>query len=296
MNERKLILPIFVIVVLSLINLVFKKTTFSAVSVKAEKEHEEGKLFLQTKDISEKVATFSSTSTSTSWYKGYIPATVEKYILDHAMELGFDSDENPSGCRIWRDPDATNKDVHHQLSNYMKELDGHTAAVQNFEPIPDLLPEIIKTGNNDVCTKARLHPDGLKALFPGNQLSLSRSGYIEPLTTPMRSHSYCYRRRELMNLDYLVHDFERMCRDLKPTSRRILIDMGASLEFGHAGLDGSPIVKLIELYEKFGFQFDHIYGFEITFAEPHKVFHELLPGKYLPAYHWINTGKLDFIY
>ncbi len=49
------------------------------------------------------------------------------------------------------------------------------------------------------------------------------------------------------------------------------------------------IVHLLDLYEKFGFHFDHIYGFEITMMEPQTVY-DLLPEKYVPAYHWINVG------
>ncbi len=91
-----------------------------------------------------------------------------------------------------------------------------------------------------------------------------------------------------MSLDYLVHDFEAMCHNLKPHSRRILIDMGASLSF-HGKAD-QPIVRLLSLYEKFGFHFDHIYGFEVTYTKPGDVYQNLLPEKYFPNYHWINTG------
>ena len=41
---------------------------------------------------------------------------------------------------------------------------------------------------------------------------------------------------------------------------------------------------------------DHYYAFEITFTEPKKVFEELLPEKYFPIYHWINTGERIIIY
>jgi len=91
-------------------------------------------------------------------------------------------------------------------------------------------------------------------------------------------------------LDYLVHDFEYMCRQLKPTSKRIFIDMGASLSFHHGERAAQPVVELLSLYEKFGFHFDHIYAFEMTFTNPEKVYKDLLPEKYLPNYHWINVG------
>ena len=90
-------------------------------------------------------------------------------------------------------------------------------------------------------------------------------------------------------MNYIVHDFEAMCHQLKPHTRRVLIDMGASLEF-HNNRRKVPIVQLLELYEKFGFYFDHIYGFEITPTDANKVYGEMLPEKYFPSYHWINTG------
>lgn len=224
--------------------------------------------------------------------KKYTPSSCEKYIMDHTKELGYHSPQNPKGCLLWTDPNATNPNFHQNLMAFARDMEAHTAAVKEFEPIPDLLQSIIQTGNHDACAAARPHPDGLMALFPSNQLSLSASsGYVEPLTPPMRSAKICQpnmREAALMSIDYLVHDFEAMCRRLKPTSKRVLVDMGASLSF-HQGSD-QPVVLLLELYEKFGFIFDHIYGFEITFTEPKKVFEDLLPEKYMASYHWINVG------
>jgi hypothetical protein len=125
----------------------------------------------------------------------------------------------------------------------------------------------------------------------GKQLSLTKSGYIEPLTPPMRSHKFCS-NNDVMNMDYLVHDYETMCRNLKPTSRRVLFDLGASLAFH--GSD-QPIVELLSEYEKFGFNFDHIFAFEITFNDPTHVYINLLPEKYLMAYHWINVGEVHHL-
>ena len=62
---------------------------------------------------------------------------------------------------------------------------------------------------------------GLIGLFPSNQLSLQSQGMLNPLTPPMRSHKFCSdpSRQDLMTLDYLVHDFEAMCNNLKPTTK-----------------------------------------------------------------------------
>lgn len=114
---------------------------------------------------------------------------------------------------------------------------------------------------------------------------------MEPLTTPMRHPKFC-ETEELdvgMRMDYTVHDFEAMCSNLKPHSRRILLDMGASLQF-HDTENSVPIVSLINMYEKFGFKFDHIYAFELKPAPPDTVYNDLLPQQLFPSYHWINTG------
>ena len=124
-----------------------------------------------------------------------------------------------------------------------------TTAVNNFAPIPDLLKSIQQTGSHEVCADARPHPDGIQALFPSDQLSISKSGFVEPLYPPMRSEKICGNiSKHLMDMTYLVHDFEAMCRKLKPWSKRILIDMGASLEFHKDSGHGStqPIVTLVD--------------------------------------------------
>lgn len=141
----------------------------------------------------------------------------------------------------------------------------------------------------------RLHPAGILGFFPSKQLSShGKAGYAEPLLTPMRHPSFCFdRKKHLMDMKYMVMDFEKMCRDLKPYSRTVLIDMGASLTFHHTNEDTQPlppIMYLLNEFKKFGFRFDHIYGIEITFQEPSTVFNELLPTEYIDSYHWINTG------
>ena len=36
------------------------------------------------------------------------------------------------------------------------------------------------------------------------------------------------------------------------------------------------MATLLNLYSKFGFEFDHIYAFEVTFEQPSKVYGELI--------------------
>ena len=218
----------------------------------------------------------------------YIPSSSENYIMEHAQKLGYDSSANPTGCNIWNNINDTNEVIYNQLQSYSTDLDNYNNAVQEFKPIPDLMIGI-KEGDYSVCKSTKLHPDGMLGMFPSKQLSNTKSGYIEPLTPPMRLHKFCTDSSKLMSLDYLVHDFEAMCSNLKPTSKRVLFDLGASLSF-HGSK--SPMIELLTTYEKFGFHFDHIYGFEIVFTEPKIVYEDLLPAKYFAAYHWINVGKV----
>ena len=246
--------------------------------------------------------------------KGYTPANVEKYIMDNAETLGFDK-ETAKGCDIWNSPDASTKENYNQLQAYSKDIQSYYKAInQRTTPIPDLMETIRKHGQDnwdETCKSLRPHPDGIQALFPSKQLSsMGDLGYMEPLLTPMRHHQFCSERYAgLFNMEYMVHDFEALCQKMKPTSRRVLIDMGASLVFHKKDESKDdqedepeddqeddqedvvvPIMFLLELYEKFGFNFDHIYAFEATEQDANEVYKELLPKKYFPSYHWINTG------
>ena len=241
----------------------------------------------------------------------YSPGKVEQIIMDHLVEWGWDkAKRNVKGCDIWKsEPDneaaerkETTTDISQLLNSFRRELNGYYKIINSFQPtIPDVLEAIrasdSRHSQEKICETLRLHPDGIQALFPSKQLSYtSTSGFIEPLTTPMRHPDFCFDtsdKRALMDMEYLVHDFEAMCLSLKPTSRRILIDLGASLSYHketQVKAEIPPIVSLLELYEKFGFNFDHIYAFEIEFTEPSRVFRDLLPERYMPSYHWINTG------
>lgn len=87
-------------------------------------------------------------------------------------------------------------------------------------------------------------------------------------------------------MNYMIHDFAAMCRRIKRTSRFILVEMGASLEF-HKGQQ--PAIYFADLYRKFGLPFDHIYAFEVTAKPPDDVY-QIIPENLLAAYHWINVG------
>lgn len=231
----------------------------------------------------------------------YIPASLEDYVMKNFKKLGYDLDEKEkfwmSGCDLYKDPKLTTDEFHHNLLSYTKELPNYFEALRAFDgsKTEDIL-EKIRYGKNvdrsELCKTTRLHPDGLQGLFPSKQLSLTKSGHVEPLLPPFRNPKYCdydyFNKNVALSYDFLVHDFEAICLNLKPTSRMVLIDMGAALDF-HGSVE-SPIFELITSFEKFGMPFDHIYAFEIDDKDPKKVYEKDLPVKYLKSYHWINTG------
>jgi hypothetical protein len=91
-------------------------------------------------------------------------------------------------------------------------------------------------------------------------------------------------------MEYLVHDFYSMCKQLKKHSRTVFIDMGASLDFHEKEGSDSPAIYINQIYSKFGFQFDHIYAYEINQKVPAQVY-ERVPNELMSSYHWINVGK-----
>jgi len=237
----------------------------------------------------------------------YQPGSAEQYIMNNLDRLGFNKANNPATCHIWNDNEATTPEVYDSLVTYKKDIDRYNEIIEKFSPVPSTMDKIRQDHEGGgalqslICDSLRLHPDGMQGIFPSKQLAFTSSGYVEPLLPPMRSHKICddghnlelspgekNTSPHLMSLDYLVHDFEFMCRKLKPTSRLVLLDMGASLDFH--GTAVTPIVTLLKQYEKFGFVFDHIYGFEITKKDPNVIYKTSLPEEYIPSYHWINVG------
>lgn len=79
--------------------------------------------------------------------------------------------------------EATTQSIHAQSVAYDRDLDTHTNAIQEFEKIPNLFRTIKQSdgsrSQDKIWKKARLHPDGIQLLFPGNQISLSKSEYID---------------------------------------------------------------------------------------------------------------------
>jgi hypothetical protein len=219
----------------------------------------------------------------------YIPSAIEDYLFQQAEKLGYNetSDEKKaSGCAVWKDPEAS--PIYSELQTFQSELEDYNNRLLNFNgTVKDLRKHL---NDPEICNTLELHEDGLPGIFKSGSLSRSSSGFVEPLLPPLRHPMFCTSgrpRKTIYSLAYLVHDFAAMCRKLKPTSRTVLIDMGASLEF-HATAE-QPAIYLTSLFHKFGFRFDHIYAYEITPNEPAKVF-AAIPDELRAAYHWINVG------
>jgi hypothetical protein len=224
----------------------------------------------------------------------YLPAPSERYVIEHAVELGYDSQDWTKGCTIWGN--ATPSEISPGLHALIDELRDYNERINKFQPVSDLrkmLRDDDEGHNANICEALELHEKGLQGIFSSGEISFtSNGGFVEPLLPPMRHPEYCfYGDRKLLDLGYLVHDFAYMCKKLKRTSRTILIDMGASLDFHERwnDLKDMPAVYLMELYRKFGFPFDHIYAFEKVSADPEKVYSRL-PEHWLTSYHWINVG------
>lgn len=227
---------------------------------------------------------------------GYKPSSTEQYIIENSKQFGFDLVYNrsrdmatvPPSCRIWADGSSL-LPSNASLTTYFAALDDYNHKISTFTPIDDLRDRLAKDGNYDICESVDLHKDGVAGIFSNGLLSFGGSfGSIEPLLPPMRHPKFCFNRTYLMELDYLIHDFGTFCRKLKPTSKTVFVDMGASFVFGQKRKP-SGVFSLIELYRKFGIVFDHIYGYEVTLMGASDVYHAL-PAHLRSAYHWINAG------
>jgi hypothetical protein len=223
---------------------------------------------------------------------------VETEIFKKLGSLGYNNQHgNASGCKIWRD-DRSNlppplASIADKLHVFRQDLKEYNKLINEFQGVEDLRHGL--DGPRDVCQEVDiLQNKGESGGIFHNQLSLSRSGYIEPLLPPLRHPEFCFDKSYLIDLTYLVHDFGAMCRKLKTTSRIVLVDMGASLSFHEDAGAESPTLDLIRLFRKFGFPFDHIYAYEYTPTPPESVF-DAIPMELVPAYHWINVGVNDVV-
>lgn len=196
-------------------------------------------------------------------YEPYQPSSAEAYIMSHLVELGYNLSSMPPTCGLYADATQSTPHIHASLHAYLNELDDYSRRVKAYAPPStlDLRARFLREGEQHaVCRSLELHPAGLLGIFNSSgsrQLSShgTTGGYIEPLLPPLRHPRLCDdRKRYLEDIAYLVHDFAALCRRTRPTSRFVLVDMGASLQFHSSG--AQPMVALMKLYRKFGFHFD----------------------------------------
>ena len=236
----------------------------------------------------------------------YLASNIEQYVHNNAIELQLNSStgQRDSGCRwilgtkenqneeVSQSPPPTPPGNHSAtIQSFIQELEEYARLDAAFSSnVTDLRRQIAHDGNHQVCATLRLHADGLPGLFASDVVSHATTfGSIEPLVPPLRHPGICSDRpRYMMNTDYILHDYEALCRKLKPTSKIIFIDMGAALDFH--GKSKSPAVREVERFTRFGFPFDHIYAFEKKPKDTAAVFLEQLPADWLSTYHWINEG------
>jgi len=287
---------VFVIILTSLLVLLHKTSNFSQLFEKSNLSQNTYSLpdqeqLLRRNDDNGDGGEFESVSLGINVsignpYISYKGSQVEKYVINHANSLGFNSENNPLGCSIWTDESP----ILRKLTAFRDDLKTYQQLVHDFPDAPqDIRKAMEKSSVEHVCSQLELHPDGLPGIFKSGQLSFTRSGWVEPLLTPQRNPEFCFDQnaKNLMSLGYLVEDFARMCRSLKPKSKIVLIDMGAALDFH--GSEDSPAMYLTKTYRKFGFYFDHIYAFEIE-PKNSKAVYDRVPDELMASYHWINLG------
>jgi hypothetical protein len=104
-------------------------------------------------------------------------------------------------------------------------------------------------------------------------------GVCQPTVVVDTAESIYFRRA-------IGNDFATICRSLKPTSRNILVDMGASLNF-HG--NKTPAIYLTDNVCQICLPFDHVYAFEITRIEFTRVPDKLHGG--LPLINLWHRGQ-----
>ena len=257
------------------------------------------------RSLQQAVAASTSSGKGGSVSVTYQPSDVESFFQQNGRELGLSTPNKlGEGCRMFQSNSTESKiypKIFDKLQSFRQELEDYSRRVSDFQlpiGIQDLRQHM-EDGDYSVCDQLEIHPNGLEGIFKSGSLSnfgQHSSGYVEPLFPPLRHPEFCVskKRDNLLRLDYLVHDFKAMCRQLKRTSRIVFVDMGASLDF-HAGHDKpggfakQPAIYITSLFQKVGFKFDHIYAFEISRKEPSRLYQKI-PEELMAAYHWINVG------
>ena len=216
--------------------------------------------------------------------QSYLPSDLENGVMNISRsQLHFDLVDIDE-CDLFLN--KSRRSMYRKYHQYAEMLGNYSLAVEAFT-----------TGIDDIrLVDKGIHPKfcdslNLLHLFEDGFLSRVNNILLEPLLPPMRHPSFCEHRRKFsLNIDYLVHDFASICQNMKPTSRTIFFDIGASLQYHNARKRrANPAISLVDVYKRFGIKFDHYYAFEYTKLPSDEVF-EKIPPDLLPSYHWFNVG------
>ena len=160
----------------------------------------------------------------------YIPSHLERNIMSISRSLKYDV-EMVDECDLYRNESRT--DIYKEFHDYMSMLDKFSNATKRFRTEIDDIRLLPTKKREKLCKKMDkvLH----ESFHANKDLSLTKSGgFVEPLLPPLRHPRMCRSRSRsnfLMSLEYLVHDFGKICRDLDRTTRTVFFDLGASLNF-----------------------------------------------------------------
>ena len=162
----------------------------------------------------------------------YDQSVLEKHFIDNLEAFGLNIATITPTCPLIFN---TSSPINNNMRIYFHELDEYNELIQRFEPIPYDLRKSIAPGEvniEEVCNITQIHPNGLEGVFAYSQLGLpglSKStsvGIMEPLLPVFRSHKICINKpKYLMSMEYLVHDFYSMCKNLKRHSRTVFVDI-----------------------------------------------------------------------
>mmetsp|Transcript_35959 Transcript_35959/g.86925 ORF Transcript_35959/g.86925 Transcript_35959/m.86925 type:complete len:374 (-) Transcript_35959:355-1476(-) len=222
----------------------------------------------------------------------YTPSHLESLVTRYSQsELQYDV-AHANECNLYRN--QTESLLYSEFHEYTVMMEKYAEAARSFlVDVKDIRRLLSEDKRSRVCNAM---DDLLDDSFPKEKyLSRTAGGYVEPLLPPLRHPRFCEQQRKKMrkyifNVDYLVHDFGFICKQISRTARTVFIDLGASLEFhgGRNGGNNNPILKLVETYQWFGIKFDHYYAFERSIIRPEMVY-DRIPEKLIPAFHWYNV-------
>lgn len=240
-----------------------------------------------------------------TWYNNTLYETLhtykdhlEGYFHDALKPYSWASQHGLSDIRRYLSP--TNHDVCDYLQVMPDLVEQGTpgvsmASISSTSPQRYLRQRHTDSNSADPNTTT---PSWTEKLFHSDFLSYTtHHGWMEPLIPPLRHPALCYHLQgdieslDALNLDFLILDFPHMCRRLKPDSKIIVLDLGASPQFMEKE---HTLLHILRQLQQFGFHVDHWYAWEhrhteLVPAESVQHVYERIPPQWRPALHWINA-------